>query len=64
MRILRISNRYLLPTQVDLVSLRQVTPEEQDRFISENSLQGGSYFSAKTGENVLKFFYKVKSLIL
>jgi hypothetical protein len=34
--------------------------EQHDRFIQEHGLLGGSFFSARTGENIVKFFYKVR----
>lgn len=40
-----------------------MSAQEHDRFIADNKLSGGCFFSAKTGENVLVFFYKVCGII-
>lgn len=50
---------YIVGNKVDLISLRQVTIKHHDKFIIENNINGGFYMSAKSGENVLKGFYKV-----
>lgn len=51
---------FLVGNKVDLIALRQVTPKQHDQFIKENdTIKGGIYVSAKTGENVVKVFYKV-----
>jgi Ras-related protein Rab-28 len=49
---------YLVGNKIDLISLRQVTERQHDAFIEEHRLSGGMYMSAKTGENVVKMFYK------
>lgn len=51
---------YLVGNKVDLIALRQVTLKQHDSFIEENDMiKGGMFLSAKTGENVVKVFYKV-----
>ena len=46
--------------QVDLIRTRQVTAKQHDNFVLTNdSVKGGMFMSAKTGENVVKAFYKV-----
>lgn len=50
---------YLVGNKLDLYHLRQVTEKQHDGFISGNSLSGGLFMSAKTGENVVKTFYQV-----
>mmetsp|Transcript_8310 Transcript_8310/g.13957 ORF Transcript_8310/g.13957 Transcript_8310/m.13957 type:complete len:229 (+) Transcript_8310:46-732(+) len=50
---------YLLGNKVDLIGQRQVSEKEHERYIVENHLRGGMFGSAKTGENVVKLFYKV-----
>lgn len=50
---------YLLGNKVDLIGQRQVTAKQHDAFIAENNLKGGMFGSAKTGENVVKMFYKI-----
>lgn len=52
---------YLIANKIDLISLRQISSIDHDRFISENNLSGGLMVSAKTGENVVKCFYKIAS---
>ena len=39
--------------------MRQTTEAQHTKFISENNICGGMFMSAKTGENVVKTFYKV-----
>lgn len=50
---------YLLGNKVDLIGQRQVTTKQHDAFVAENRLKGGMFGSAKTGENVVKMFYKI-----
>ena len=45
-------------TKVDLTYLRAVREEEHDRLIRSLGLHGGFFTSAKSGENVLRSFYK------
>mmetsp|Transcript_4783 Transcript_4783/g.6588 ORF Transcript_4783/g.6588 Transcript_4783/m.6588 type:complete len:231 (-) Transcript_4783:108-800(-) len=52
---------YLVANKIDLIALRQVNSDDHDRFIVENQLSGGLMVSAKTGENVVKCFYKIAS---
>lgn len=39
--------------------MRQTTDSQHMKFITENNINGGIFMSAKTGENVVKTFYKV-----
>ena len=55
----KTQNIYLLGNKVDLIGQRQVTQKEQEKFVAENNLQGSMFGSAKTGENVVKMFYKI-----
>ena len=50
---------YLIANKVDLIALRQVSVAEHETYMSENNITGGLFVSAKTGENVLKCFYKI-----
>lgn len=52
---------YLLGNKVDLVGQRQVSLKEHDSFVAGNKLKGGMFGSAKTGENIVRMFYKVAS---
>ena len=51
----------MISPQVDLVQLRQITQDQHNRFIRSNGLNDGLFLSAKTGENVVKAFYKAAS---
>lgn len=55
---------YLLGNKADLISLRQVTQNQHDNFVIENKLKGSCFCSAKTGENVVKMFYKIAGEII
>jgi hypothetical protein len=45
---------------VDLIGTRQVTAKQHDSYILDHDeVKGGVFMSAKTGENVVKAFYKV-----
>lgn len=55
---------YLLGNKADLISLRQVTQKQHDNFVIENRLKGSCFCSAKTGENVVKMFYKIAGEII
>lgn len=56
-------NLYLVGNKVDLVSMRQVTERQHQQFQEENGLKGGCFCSAKTGENVVRMFYKISGEI-
>jgi small GTP-binding protein len=58
------SNVYLVGNKVDMISQRIVTEKQQNLYIKDNELRGGLYMSAKTGENVVRAFYKVAGEIL
>ena len=60
----KTENVYLLGNKVDLTALRQVTEQQNDRFVADNHLKGSCYCSAKTGENIVKMFYRVAGEIL
>ena len=49
---------YLVGNKIDLISLRQVSQQQHDAFLEENAMRGGFFFSAKTGDNILKSFYR------
>jgi Ras-related protein Rab-28 len=51
-------NFYLIGNKYDLTSLRQVSEKDHDKFIVENNFKDSCFCSAKTGENVLKMFYR------
>lgn len=55
---------YLVGNKVDLISMRQVTAKQHDSFIENNFLKGGLFCSAKTGENIVKSFYKISSEVI
>ena len=50
---------YLVGNKCDLLRERQVTDSQHTAFIAQNRLAGGFFCSAKTGENLVKSFYKV-----
>lgn len=50
---------FLLGNKVDLVGQRQVSQKEHESFVIDNGLKGGMFGSAKTGENIVRMFYKV-----
>lgn len=58
------SNVYLLGNKIDMIGHRQVSESKHYSFISENNLRDGMFCSAKTGENIVKMFYKVAGDIL
>jgi hypothetical protein len=46
---------------VDLIQNRQVTKAEHEKFVRSNSIvQSGLFMSARSGDNVVKAFYKVQ----
>lgn len=55
---------YLLGNKVDMIAHRQVPEPKHDAFVAENGLQGGMFCSARTGENIVKMFYKVAGDLL
>jgi Ras-related protein Rab-28 len=69
MRILKkhgvANNVYLVGNKVDMIAQRQVKLSQHNQFIEQhqqdpqNRLRGSLFLSAKTGENVVKAFYKV-----
>ena len=50
---------HLIGNKVDMIGQRQVDSTLHDVFIRENGMSGGAFTSAKSGENVVKMFYKV-----
>lgn len=50
---------HLLGNKVDLIGQRQVTQKEHEAFVKSNGLTSGLFGSAKTGENVVRLFYKI-----
>jgi Ras-related protein Rab-28 len=50
---------YLVGNKNDLINMRAVAPEKHQQFIEDNRLAGGLFVSAKTGENIVKSFYKI-----
>ena len=50
---------FLVANKIDLIILRQITERKHEHFIAENDLSGGFQVSAKTGDNLVKAFYKV-----
>jgi len=50
---------YLVGNKIDLISSRQVSESQHFSFITQNSMAGGIFLSAKSGENLIKSFYKV-----
>lgn len=60
----RTRHVYLLGNKVDMIAHRQVSESKHHAFVAENNLFGGMFCSAKTGENVLKMFYKVAGDII
>lgn len=59
-----LNNIYLLGNKIDMIGYRQVSESKHDTFIIENNLKGGMFCSAKTGENIVKMFYKVAGDII
>jgi Ras-related protein Rab-28 len=50
---------YLLGNKVDLIAHRQVPAKDHEKFVISNKLTGSMFGSAKTGENIVKMFYKI-----
>jgi small GTP-binding protein len=50
---------YLVGNKVDLLSLRQVSEDDQKKFVEQKNLAGGLFLSARTGDNVVKSFYRI-----
>lgn len=55
---------YLIGNKVDMIALRQITSNQHDAFVQENNFQGGGFCSAKTGENIVKMFYRIAGEIV
>lgn len=55
----KLISSFLIAYKVDLIGQRQVTEEEHFQFVRENDIPLDMFVSAKSGENVLKAFYKV-----
>lgn len=55
----KASHIYIVGNKIDMIDIRQVKEEQHDKFIEENNLHGGLFMSAKTGENVVKTFYRI-----
>jgi small GTP-binding protein len=57
------NNVYLVGNKVDMIAQRQVKLSQHNEFIDQQDpqhrLRGSLFISAKTGENVVKAFYKV-----
>ena len=49
---------YIVGNKIDLFSTRQISQTQHDKFILDNGLKGGFFFSAKTGDGILKSFYQ------
>ncbi len=57
------SKVHLVGNKVDLIANRRVSKQEHDTFLLNTpKLQSGIFMSAKTGENVVKAFYRVSDL--
>lgn len=55
---------FLVGNKVDMLDQLQVSTDQHQQFIEENSLGGGFLMSAKSGENVLRTFYSVANTLL
>lgn len=56
---------FLIGNKVDLIALRQITKKQHDNYVLDNErIRSGMFVSAKTGENVVKMFYKVSGEFL
>ena len=55
---------FLVGNKVDMLDQLQVSTDQHQQFIEENSLGGGFFMSAKSGENVLRTFYSVANTLL
>lgn len=45
---------------MDLIESRQVSKQDHEKFVRSNaSIQSGLFMSARSGDNVVKAFYKV-----
>ena len=56
---------YLVGNKVDMgVAMRQVDVNQHEKFIAENNLSGGIFCSAKTGDSVVRAFYKLSGHVL
>ena len=52
-------NVYLVGNKIDMIRSRLLTETQHEAFLAENSLAGGIFVSAKTGENLVKSFYEI-----
>jgi len=50
---------YLLGNKIDLVSSRQVREDEHENFLTSEDIRDGMYVSARSGENLMRNFYKI-----
>lgn len=55
---------YLIGNKVDMIAIRQITERQHDSFLTENNFQGGAFCSAKTGDNIVKLFYRIAGEIV
>eukprot|EP01038_Epipyxis_sp_PR26KG_P015971 gene15971-21675_t len=55
---------YLIGNKIDLIALRQITVQQHEKYILDNNLKGGLFVSARTGENVVKTFYKISAELI
>ena len=60
------NNVFLVANKIDMYSQRQVSEAEHKRFVknSDIEIKGSIFMSAKTGDNVVKSFYKAVSALL
>lgn len=52
---------YLIGNKIDLISMRQVSENQHNDFLVDQKIRDHCYCSAKTGENVVKMFYRFAS---
>jgi small GTP-binding protein len=55
---------YLIGNKIDLISMRQVSENQHNEFLIDQKIRDHCYCSAKTGENVVKMFYRFASEII
>ncbi len=57
-------NVYLVGNKIDMIGQRQVTVDQHEHYVAETGFRGSIFMSAKTGENVVRMFYKVAGEVL
>lgn len=59
-----LSAVYLVGNKVDMIAQRQVTLAQHNAYVLENGFKGSLFMSARSGENVVRAFYKAAGELL